>query len=298
MTLALLFVVFAVFLLTWIITWRRARRAGVSHLRCFCWGIVHGIGIQLIGYIFFILLWGLGYERVPLERRLQLDDSPVTSEELASLSQWLVDVVRQNVREADAPDPTTVMPGIAASLENLISNWDGKPITIPPVIKTLPDGWLMVSGSWGMSSPYFYEAHVDGALPRWAFVAVAAHELAHVAGYCSEDEADAAGLIAAIRADDSFARYSGALGLFEVVARQLPSAERQRAYDGLPERARADLREARDVTERHRVQWWSDLQSKVYDAYLRGQGVDEGIENYARAAELAVWLRRGGLLDE
>lgn len=59
-----------------------------------------------------------------------------------------------------------------------------------PIKPCLPGGLLMRFGVSGVFSPFTFEAHVDPALPLPTLPFVAAHELAHVAGFASEDEAN------------------------------------------------------------------------------------------------------------
>jgi hypothetical protein len=82
-------------------------------------------------------------------------------------------------------------------------------------------------------------------------------------------------------------RYSGALFLVGEAARQVPAAGRTASLAALGSGPRQDLAEiARRMAARvdlvERVGW------RVYDSYLRSQGVPEGVRSYSRVIELIV----------
>ena len=66
-----------------------------------------------------------------------------------------------------------------------------------------------------------------------AIVATAAHELAHVAGYCGEADADAVGVLAGLASDDALARYATALAAFRRVCGALDESQRKPLFDAL-----------------------------------------------------------------
>ena len=78
--------------------------------------------------------------------------------------------------------------------------------TLPRRVKKLPPGTLLFFGRSGSILPIFLEAHADGAMHDAWFLRTAAHELAHVAGFSGEADADVVGFLAGLRADDRFAR--------------------------------------------------------------------------------------------
>jgi hypothetical protein len=155
---------------------------------------------------------------------------------------------------------------------------------LPTRPKRLPGPLLGPWGVAGVISPWTLELHVDGGLPAWSRTAVAAHELAHLAGFAGEGDAEFVGLLAALRADHPHARYAGALRAWS----WLPAPLRDPA--SLPARARADLHALRAAQERRmeapaRVAW------TLYDRWLRVRGQEVGTGGYAQGPR---WLARAG----
>ena len=278
----------------WGRTWRRFRREKKSHWSGVWWGAKWFAFLSVFGYALFLILWGAGYRRVPLAVRLELgDDSPSTSD-MAACAEELLDALKRSAPPPRDRDASRALRAISDSMAARVRGWDGKAVPVPSRVKALPAGLLLSFGSAGVTSPFLLEPHVDAGLSDVEFVSVAAHEFAHVAGFCTEAEADLAAYLAGLEADDPFARYAVALSLFVEIARQSDETDRERLLAALPRVAREDRRKARDARLRYRIAWLSKAQSFLYDSYLKSQGVEEGIRNYARGVRhFALAWRKG-----
>jgi hypothetical protein len=121
-----------------------------------------------------------------------------------------------------------------------------------------------------------------------------AHEKAHQRGIASEDEANFVGYLAAAASPDPFARYSALL----FAQRQLLTELRPRDPEGvdalLAERlpgVQRDVDAARDYWRRYEGRL-RETQTRVNDSYLRWNGVEGGVESYARSVQLLVLFAR------
>ena len=284
------------FPLLWLGNWlylRRIKRR--AHWRGLWWGIKWGILLAPVVMVWFLVVWGAGYARVPIEKRLELDEAGLTQEEAARLRGALLAVVERDLPGAEGRDVARALAAVSKALELTVEAWDGKPITLPATVKATPKGLLLVNGTSGFCSPLTLEPHVDGGLPDTAFVYTAAHELAHIAGICGEAEADCAGFVAGLAAEDPFARYAVALRMYADLAGTLPSGERKAAFARLPQAAQDDLGRAAEAAKKYRIDWFSRLSWRAYDRYLRSQGVVEGVRDYDRGMRLFASLWRQGL---
>jgi hypothetical protein len=254
----------------------------------------------VLGYGLFVALWGAGYRRERLETRLGLDGAGVVPQHPQDIARWVAALSRlitRDIPQASLRDGARALESLHASLSRTIQAWDGTAPVLPRRVKRLPAGSLLAFGSAGITVPFFLEPHVDGGETEVSFLAVAVHELAHVAGYCAEADADLAAAFAGLRADDPYARYAVALWLFQDFAGLLPSRDDMTAADAsLPELAREDIREARRATARYRIPALARVQGKVYDAYLRSQGLKEGVREYSFIVRMLVAAERKGLI--
>lgn len=255
--------------------------------------------VGVVSYGCFLFLWGANYARVPVEQRLTFQTSEtnqVSSDDLLTLSLDLAALMTRDLPGIGVRDTKTALESLRASLSEVVTDINGRAPTLPHRVKRLPPGLLLRFGVQGVASPYSLEAHVDGAITGPAFLAVAAHELAHVAGFSGEADADFVAALAGLRADDPYARYALSLSLFNKSVRGLSYGDRMTAYEALPDAARADLRVKRGVGQRYRVQGAARVSTGVNNAYLRVQGVEGGVADYDRTVRLLVVATQRGLV--
>lgn len=246
-------------------------------------------GVALLLAAGFEATWGLHAARPGALARLGLApvdaDAPVPADPsvLRTLAERLEEVL---VR--DVPAGPLDAPAAEAAVRRELAAFAPE-VRLPRRVKLLPPGWLGTLGVAGVISPWTLEAHVDGGLPAWARVAASAHELAHLAGFAAEADAELLGLLAALRADHPHARYAGALRAWT----SLPAAVRTPSV--LPTRSEEDLRALRAALASRRDAW-ADPAWRAYDLWLRGRGQEEGVTGYAigprllaRAAEAGLW---------
>ena len=238
----------------------------------------------------FLLSWGLNYKRVNVETVLELGQTPATTDGFYTFALSLIDTMTDT---ADAPrDAVSIAASRDAgrsSLQQVIRELNGSRVYLPERAKTTLPGFLMLSGNAiGVISPWLLEAHVDGALPTPHYLTVTLHEFVHLAGYAGEADADFLAAVAGMRADNALMRYSTALSLFGKVAWRLPSEQYLTLYEQLPEQAQIDLENMQQAIRRYQVpDWFEKVQTRVYDNYLKSQGVEAGIRDYGR---MVNWL--------
>jgi hypothetical protein len=282
--------------LLWAVIWVFLRkRRGASHWK----GLLAGPAVLAVTTIivlaWFVVFWGAGYQRVPVEERLGLDlDLHPHENEL--LREELLIYIAQHIPEPDLRQREEAVASIAVSMAQIVQDWDGMPIRLPSRVKAAPAGFLLYQGTTGVCAPFTLEANVDGALPDVAFVYTAAHELGHVAGFNTESGATLIGFAAGLQAAHPFARYAVALDLYTDLVNLLPPMQWEREIRRLPEPALEDLRHIRDTYDYHVNPWLREKQRAIYEQYLQSQGVEAGLVNYAQGALLFASAWRKGVI--
>lgn len=261
-----------------------------------------------LGYLAFLLLWGLNYHRRPVGHSMGIPPVPATRDALTALAEELIDASNA-LRPGLAEDGEGVarMPGgrahalrPVAGLDRAALEWPvlggattrAKPVLLSPLLSYM--------GISGIFIPFTGEANVNTTLPEWDLPFVAAHEMAHLRGFAREEEANAVAFLGCRSDPDPYVRYSGLLrgSMYAVAAlRRLdPGAAEQ-----VSARRGADV--LRDLAA---LAAWhgrydsaaGEIQARVNDAYLRSQGQAEGIGSYRRVvdvllAERAARIGRG-----
>lgn len=287
--------------------WRNAAAAGALRL-----GQDAGIAVAL-----FYLLWGFNYVRQPLERRVGL--APVDSvsvEELAGLAREAVDATNAAYRTLhgrdDADRPTR---GAAADRAPLFAALDaGWQAVVDSFELAGPVAWrygtpkpFLFAGLFkrvgvsGMYAPFTGEALVVGDLPAVSYPKSAAHEQAHQRGVTHEAEANFLGYLASAWAPHAHARYSAhafamrqLLGTLGAADRARWRAEWARVLPGVER----DLRDLQAFWARYEGAL-EEVGTRMNDAFLKSNRVEEGVVAYSRSVELIIALARarGGLVS-
>lgn len=261
------------------------------------------LAIGSTGYALFVGLWGLHYRREPIAGRFGLTTDRPALEEVRELSRWLIaeaGAARAAVGEdddgvfrlAEAPSATFAAAIDAYGAAAADQPWLGGTYARA---KPLPGGalfsWAMLSGIY---MPFTAEPHVNLDIPDSSIPFSTLHEMAHQRGVAREDEANFVAFYVGSQHGSAELRYSALLlGASYAVAAWSP-VEPDAAAEAWDQRSPAVVR---DVQARQR---WREAHtspvatvgSSVNSAYLRSNGVKDGVESYGRVVDLMVAWRR------
>lgn len=278
--------------------WRRGRQRGVSRRTLALFGVLRFLRVLLYTAATFLLMWGIGYRRVPIEERWRLLDEQVEYEHVRDVGLRLLAIVRRDApKEGESIDEVAAFAQIARQSRDLVMELEGWTPALPRHLKHPPEGLFIAVGIYGVCYPFTLEANVDAALPLPMRLAIGGHELAHVLGYCGEADANLVSFVAGIRADDPLARYSTALSMLRYAMNGPSISDNNWLHRNLPQRALDDLQALSDVNREHRVEVVSQVAGKLNDAYLKAQGVALGVDDYERGFRLFVHAFRKGMLE-
>jgi len=293
---------FAVFdvLLAAVVVWLAATAVRIvrgprkeSRLSAAFRGLANVVALAAIVYLAFLLLWGLNYRRVPLERRVDFSRSRVTPAAARSLAATVVkrvNLLQGQLPRASWPDwPETAdaLKGPFLRVQRQLgAGWAARP-GVPK--------WSILSFYFeraavdGMTDPFFLEVLVNRSLLPFERPAVLAHEWAHLAGYAGESEASFVGWLSCLQGPPAV-EYSAHLSLLWHLLPSLPAPEREAITRQLHQDARDDLRAiARRLASTspaiRRVAW------RAYDGYLKANRVEEGVRSYGQAVDLMLGTR-------
>ncbi|MEP7117529.1 MAG: DUF3810 family protein [Acidobacteriota bacterium] len=252
------------------------------------------------GYLWFVAIWGLNYARPPIDVRLALPAAAATSAEVLALldlsierANGLYDAARADHAVASDGAPNQTASDIAVAL-HAVEARQGRPRpTVPGRVKpTLLALYFRMAGVDGMTAPAALETLLNPDLTAFERPFVLAHEWAHLAGYAPEADANFVAWLTTMEPSAApRTAYSGWLFLLSETAAQVPREARRASLLRLASGPRRDLdaiaeRTRQQVEVVQRVGW------RVYDQYLRSQGVQEGIVSYSRVVDLIARASR------
>ena len=281
---ALLDVAVAAVLVALAIAFRRGiRRAGLA--RASAATLLTVVTLAAAAYLVFLAMWGLNYRRLPLEARLEFDQTRITRDAARRLGEVAVGHVNTLHARREHDDALAALKHAFARAQSRLGQERG---AVPGVLKkSLLGLYFRRAAIDGMTDPLFLEVIVNPDVLPVEHPFVVAHEWAHLAGYAAEDEANFVAWLTCTDAAPAALSYSGWLVMYEHVASVLGRSERQALAAMLSEGPRQDLREmaARYATSTPVVR---NAARDVYDGYLRANRVREGIASYTGVVRLLL----------
>lgn len=250
----------------------------------------------------FLFLWGFNYSREPIEKQLNISPVPLTLEMLKSELEMETGYLI-SLREAvpGASDSALTAEFLPAELESLLREnleiWldDHHFPTVGRVRarQLLPKGIFLRFSSSGLYFPWTGEGHVDAGVHPLLKPFVMTHEMAHGYGFGDEGTCNFLAYLSCRQSDNPLVAYAGHLGYWRTLAGNYLryNPEEYRAFrQTLPPGIQADLDAINENLARY-PDIMPRLRYYAYDAYLRTQGIEEGMLNYNRVLML-VWAWR------
>ena len=277
----------------WTVRLRLARRkAGVG--RTLAGLTIDTAVIGAVLYLWFLIAWGLNYQRQPLHEQLDFSEERITRDALRTLAERTVDSLNALHRDAHAgkwPEladtPTALGPAFLRAQRDLALPWTAR--TGRPK-RTLFNFYFTRVSIDGMTGPFFLETLANATLLPFERAATVAHEWSHLAGYADESEANFVGWLVCMRGPAAV-QYSGWLSLYGTVVGALPRSDRDDMAQRLEEGPRADLRAMSDRVRQYAVPAASRAGYALYDRFLKANRVEAGVRSYGEVLRLLLGTR-------
>lgn len=266
-------------------------------------GILHFLAWVVVA---FFWCWGFNYGRQPVEATLGFAPYALTYDELSTKvykEAAALARLRQTIHPDTTPLPDRLFP----------SDWEG---AIRPLVEKalsrhgypatgrvrgrqlLPRGILLRWSTAGVYWPWAGEGNVDDGLLPLQKPAVIAHEMAHGYGFGEEGTCSFWAWMAGQETTDPALEYAYRLDYWRDLAARLRRAD--------PEGYR-DFRESQldrgiindlisiYINNAKYPDFLPAVRNATYDAYLKAQGIDEGLLSYGRVVLLVEgYLRQTG----
>lgn len=248
-----------------------------------------------VGYLWFVGIWGLNYARPALDARLGLPEAPASAEEVQALLERSVAETNRlyGPAQAEGVVPFVAERDIARALHAVEAAQGRSRPTVPGRPKrSILATYFRMAGVDGLTAPALLETLLNPDLTEAERPFVLAHEWAHLAGYAPEADANfVAWLVTTKEGARPHSHYSGWLFLMMETASQVPREPRRAALERLEPGPRRDL-DAIAARARQRVDLVQRVGWRVYDRYLKSQGVREGVMSYSRVVDLIARASR------
>lgn len=275
--------------------------------------ILHKLGSSILtllaiagGAIFlFQFLWGFNYSRLSLETQLNISPKALSVNELKK--ELDANTIILNRKRSQVPNvdsfaftesslPTNMEKKIRKELAYVLKELGYPSSSQPPLRLLRPKGLLLRISTAGFYLPFTGECNVDAGLHPTQIPFVIAHEYAHAYGITDEGSCNFLAYLSCSNSSDPFIQYSGYLNYWRYLAsdyRYLKRAEYDEFRKQLPIGIVNDL-DAINKTLSKYPDIFPTIRNATYDAYLKTQGISEGLESYNRIVMLVkAWKEKG-----
>lgn len=284
----------AVFYLAWQVRClvsrpQKGRRAVRMALTVLC------VGLSV--YAGFCLLWGVFYGADSFQDKSGLTARGGTVEELTALTERFArevsavgDQVQRDENGCFAVPRSEIFAEAMSAYDGVVQVFDclKKPAVMPKAfVSSRGMSYLDFSGFY---FPFTGEANLNDESPAAYLPANICHEMAHQQGIATEQECNFVAIMAATSADSAAYRYAGYLMGYVHLSNALYRVDQaawQTIRDSLPDAVRADLRQ--------NSAYWAQFDglvntaaTKVYDGFLKSNGLADGVQNYGTVVDLLL----------
>jgi hypothetical protein len=248
----------------------------------------------------FLAMWGLNYQRQPIEERMNLEVRAEGREEAITVGRRIIEGINRNytTREAATATGTSSMtlgtPNLFKSIENAFQLEtalgkasqggfsDPKPLAFSSVAN-----WLDIRAVY---IPYTGEATYNEKLLDCDLPFAIAHAKAHQRGFAREDEANFIAFVVCIKSNEPYIRYSGflhALKVLDFLAKSdVQDTEALKAQ--IAPGPAADVRARDSFGARSKSPTFSGISDSVINIYLRANRIRGGLKNFSEDTPLIV----------
>lgn len=248
----------------------------------------------------FLVVWGLNYRRVPLERVLRGEDRVIVSpDDIQALAGRAV-VGSRGTRPADPEPPafegesgeafTALAARLAAPFQEALRQlgYPAMAVMGRPKVSRVLTPFFTAAGVTGMVNPLALESIVHAELLPFERPMVLAHEWAHLAGVADEADASAVAWLACTLGGTDLA-YSGHVFVVIETSAALPRPAWRDLRAGLDPGVVRDLDalHARLTRQQPVVR---ETAFAVYDGYLKSNSVADGVRSYSRVLRVLAAL--------
>ena len=268
---------------------QKGRRAVRMALTVLC------VGLSV--YAGFCLLWGVFYGADSFQDKSGLTARGGTVAELTALTERFArevsaagDQVQRDENSCFAVPRSEIFAEAMSAYDGVVQVFDclKKPAVMPKAfVSSRGMSYLDFSGFY---FPFTGEANLNDESPAAYLPANICHEMAHQQGIATEQECNFVAIMAATSADSAAYRYAGYLMGYVHLANALYRVDQaawQTIRDSLPDTVRADLRQ--------NSAYWARFDglvntaaTKVYDGFLKSNGLTDGVQNYGTVVDLLL----------
>lgn len=262
-------------------------------------GVLNILATISLMYFLFVTLWGLNYNRLSFSDSIGLPDNIYSKKELSEFYEYLigeVNTLRTHI-DVDSSNVMIIDGGFKSVFERSQNGYDAVSNKYPTLSgkygspkPLLLSELFIYTGITGVYFPFTGQANVNVTEPFTGLPFTTMHEMAHQRGYAQENEANFIAFLTCINHPDPDFKYSGYFAALRYTANALYKEDKDLLKE-LNNKLSYDVKS--DII--YKSSFWkkyegpiAKVSSKVNDAYLKSNGVQDGEKSYGRIVDLLL----------
>ena len=257
------------------------------------------LSFLMILYSASVFTFLTGYSNSTLDKKLELEAKPVTSQDLLDTTEIVYKELETLQGEISfSSDGFSDMPyDLGEMSDKLIASYEtcSKKYTflhnikanIKPVALSEAMSYTHITGVYSF---FTGEANIDAVFPDFSIPYTAAHEFAHQRGIARENEANFVAFLICINSEDAYIKYSGYMNMLQYLLNAIAKADREMYssfYKSMSLKTKEEFSAYSLFFDKYRDSAASKVSGAVNDTYLKLQGT-EGAVSYGMVVDLAV----------
>ncbi|WP_088322905.1 DUF3810 domain-containing protein [Polaribacter tangerinus] len=261
--------------------------------------IIHFSAILSILYFCFYFFWGLNYYREPLAKNLNYQPQKYTTLQLTKVTEKIISqlnfyhlkIASNDTLKPKNPYNQNEMYEMAvAGYKNLSINFPLLEYKTPSIKSSLMSFLQTYNGTSGYMNPLTGEAQVNAKIPKTGYPTTICHEMAHQIGFAAENEANFIGFLAANYNENTYFKYASYRMAFSYCISEIRKRDTEKSAQLWQKVNKGIIKDFNDSY----LFWqayknpFEPLIKKGYNAYLKANKQEKGIESYNYIVDLLI----------
>jgi hypothetical protein len=240
------------------------------------------LNILAVFYILFYTFWGFNYFREELSLRLGIQNSEANVEEFITVFEKLIEDTNNSYSSFNDLSKKKIDKLVEESYQDMASILQIKYPAGKRKDKSITfSSFFAKTGISGYYGPFFNEVHVNKKVTELEYPVVLAHEKAHQFGITSEAEANFYAWLVCANSHSAQLKYSGNLFILKYFLYHGFQLEQYpELVSKIDQRVKDDINSIRKHWMELRNERMDKAASRINDAYLKTNKVEEGIKDY------------------
>ncbi|CAI8414915.1 MAG: Uncharacterised protein [Polaribacter sejongensis] len=260
---------------------------------------IHFIAVASVIYGCFYLFWGLNYYRAPLAKNLGYKQQEYTTAQLQKVTKHIIkklnyyqlEITKNDTLKVDNPYSQKEMHQMAvAGYEHLSRSFPQLKYQYASVKSSSMSLLQSYNGTSGYLNPLTGEAQVNDKIPKTMYPTTTCHEIAHQIGFAAENEANFVGFLAANYNEDLYFKYASYRMAFSYCISELRKRDSTLSHQLWKTVHKGILKDFRVSYQfwQHYKNPFEPLVKKGYNAYLKANKQDKGVQSYHYVVNLFI----------